>query len=145
MSKSPASAILSAMSLQEAEAAIAEDLLIMPDVFERMSYLTDTAPLTSPPEGEQLEGFVVAGCMAELHVVPEQEDGIWNFRPYSNAPMVAAIAHLLCRVYSGQPADQILGHECNILETVGIHRQLSPNRQAGAANIVAKIQGYVRS
>jgi len=131
------------MTPAESESSIAEDLLIMPDVFERMSYITDTAKLAPVPDSESLEAFQVSGCMAELHIVPEQAQGVWTFHPYTQAPMVAAVAQLICRVYSGGKSDSILAHDCQILETVGIHRQLSPNRQAGAANIVAKIKGYV--
>ena len=133
------------MSLIKKEDQLTEDLLIMPDVFERMSYITDTAPLASVPEAFSSEEFKVNGCMAALHIQPSLEDNLWHFTPYTKAPMVAAVANLICKLYSGHRSEEITSHETEILQKTGIHRQLSPNRQNGAVNIEAKIKSFVKA
>lgn len=133
------------MDIASTEDAIIDDLLVLPDVFDRLTHLVDSTPTAPVPEASSRKEFLVPGCMAQLHIVPTRDDDRWSFTAYSEAPMVMALAGLLCRIFSGQTSTDILSHEPSILERTGIRRQLSPNRQAGASRIVARIKDYVRA
>ena len=65
--------------ISETENALTEDLMALPDVFERMSYLAATARLGRANESDRMEVFQVHGCMAELHIIPALEAEHWTF------------------------------------------------------------------
>jgi sulfur transfer protein SufE len=126
-----------------AEQALTDELMVFPDAFERLAYLVDLFQTRPVPETNRKQHHLVHGCMAELYISPSQNGDCWTFTPLSEAPMVMALAGLYCRIFSGQSDADILGHQPRILDSTDLRRQLSPNRQAGAANIVAKIKAYV--
>ena len=130
-------------TITAAEKSLVDELMAFPDVYERLTYLVDISPSKPVPEAHRKDCYMVQGCMAQLHIVPFQESGHWTFTPFSEAPMVMALAGLYCRIFSGHTGTDILAHEPQVLEQTDLCRQLSPNRRAGAANIAARIKGYI--
>jgi cysteine desulfuration protein SufE len=120
---------------------LVEDLSILPDAFERLNHLVSQASKAEPfPEGDRHPEDLVEGCQAELWLTAITDGDQLTFRSHSDAPTVAALAHLYCTIYSGCTAEQIIDFEPNALEELGLTRTLTPNRQNGARQIVAKIK-----
>ena len=128
-------------TVQENENALAEQLLAVPDAFERLNYLVGRAGReTALLEGERSEENAVSGCVSQVWVVPSEEGGRWIFRSDSDAPMVKGVAVLLCEIYSGGSSEDVKEHESTILEDSGVLGCLTPSRRAGAARILERIR-----
>ncbi len=126
----------------ENEARIAESLMVLPTAIDRLQHLIDLSKGDVPlGEGGRGEASRVAGCQAQVWVVAEERGGCWGFRSDSDAPMVKAVARVLCQIYSGATAGEIAGFEPTLLETTGIAQNLTPTRREGARRIVEKIRG----
>lgn len=134
------------MTPAENEAQIAEGLMVLPTAIDRLQYLIDQSK-NDPPleEGERGESQRVSGCQAQVWVVADESDGRWSFRSESDAPMVKAVAKLLCEIYSGGTPEEIAGHQTEVLENTGIMQNLTPTRRNGAGRIEAKIRELAKA
>ena len=131
-------------TVQENENALREQLFAVPDAYERLNYLVGRAGReTALSEDECSEKNLVAGCVSQVWIVPEEIEGGWAFRSDSDAPMVKAVAMVYCSVYSGGTGEEIANHEATILEDTGVLACLTQSRRAGAQRILERIRGSV--
>jgi cysteine desulfuration protein SufE len=125
------------------QAQIVGDLSILPDAFERLNHLVAQANKADAfPPAERRPSDMVEGCQAELWLTASAEGEHIQFRSHSDAPTVAALAALFCSIYSGCSGADIRDFEPTVLEDTGLNRALTPNRQNGARQIVAKIKAH---
>lgn len=120
---------------------LTDDLSVLPDAFERLTYLVALAGQADPvPEADRRPENLVEGCEADLWLTAHEEGGRLTFRSHSEAPAVSALAHLFCTIYSGASREEVLGFQATALDDSGLNRALTPNRQNGARQIVARIK-----
>ena len=129
------------MTPDENESLLAEQLMVLPTAIDRLQYLIDRSK-NDPPlaEAERGESQRVQGCQAQVWVAAEEVDGCWQFRSECDAPMVGAIAKLLCEIYSGGTGEEVASHQTTLLDCTGIAQNLTPTRRQGAGRIEAKIR-----
>ncbi len=126
------------------ENALREQLLAVPDAYERLNYLVGRAGReTAFPDEQRSEENVVAGCVSQVWIASEEAEGCWTFCSDSDAPMVKAVAMVFCTIYSGGTAEEISNHETMILEDTGVLACLTQSRRAGAQRILERIRGSV--
>ncbi len=132
------------MSLPERQMQMIEELSVIPDATERFSWLVDRTKKMPPlPDEERIEAFYVEGCQSDLWIVPDQSNApALEFRAWSDAPIVRAMADLLCRLYSGADPTEITDFDPTILEDLQLTTHLTPNRREGMRRIIAKIRHY---
>ena len=129
-------------TVEENENALREQLLAVPDAYERLNYLVGRAGReTAFPEDGRSEENSVSGCVSQVWIASEEADGRWTFRGDSDAPMVKAVAMVFCTIYSGATAEEIAARETTILEDTGVLACLTQSRRAGAQRILERIRG----
>ncbi len=131
------------MTPAENEARIAESLMVLPTAIDRLQYLIDRSK-NDPPlaEAERGESQRVRGCQAQVWIAAQEVEGCWQFRSECDAPMVKAVARLLCEIYSGGTAEEVAAHQTTLLDCTGIAQNLTPTRRQGAERIEEKIRSY---
>ena len=134
------------MSLEDKQAALVEEITLIPDAYERLGYIVERGKRsTSLPEDLHIDSFKIEGCMSQLWVVPEFKNGHCFFRSDSDSAIVKGIAELLCNFYSDASPEDVLGNNAAFLGEVGITQHLSPNRRNGLSRIVESIQRFAKS
>lgn len=132
------------MTPSEKEQQLAGQLSTLPDAFERLNYLVDRARHLPPPAPDACtDTYKIPGCLADLWIVPERSGSSWHFHSRSDAPVVGAVAGLLCEIYSGASSSEILRFEPTILRKLGIIDSLTPHRREGVHRMTTRIRDYV--
>ena len=86
----------------------------------------------------------VEGCLVRVWFVAEFRDGRCFFECDSDAVSLKAVGGLLCELYSGFTAEEILTTPGGALEPLQILHQLAENRQRTIARIEEKIREFAR-
>lgn len=134
------------MTLKDKQAALVEEITLIPDAYERLGYIVERGKKASAlPEDLHIDSFKIEGCMSQLWVVPELKNGHCFFRSDSDSAIVKGIAELLCTFYSDANPQEILENNAEFLGEVGITQHLSPNRRNGLSRIVDSIQHFAKS
>lgn len=134
------------MSLADKQAALVEEITLIPDAYERLGHIVELgkqAPGLS--EDLRIDSFKIEGCMSQLWVVPEFRDGLCYFQSESDSAIVKGIASLLCNFYSEVKPEEIIKEDASFLGEVGITQHLSPNRRNGLSRIVESVQRFAQS
>ena len=129
--------------IQDALRELVDEFEVLGDWEERYRYVIDLGRDLAPlSDGERSETNKVRGCASQVWLVSEpQADGSLNFRGDSDAHIVRGLIAILMRLYSGQPADQILAFDAKAaFETLGLSGALSAQRSNGLASMVARIR-----
>jgi len=120
-----------------------EDLSIIDDPQERLSLVVDRARRRPPlPEAERTEAHRIKGCVSQAWLVGERRDGRCHFRCDADSPLVRGLLVLLCDLYSDAPPAEILATEPDLIEALGLARNLSPTRLNGLRSVRAAIRAF---
>ncbi len=112
---------------------------------ERYKFLIDLARKAKPfPEEFRLENFKVRGCMSQVWLVPQLEEGKVNYFSDSDAMIVKGTITLVSDIYSGHSADDILANDKNLMEELDLGNILSMNRRNGAYNMLSMIKEHAK-
>lgn len=134
------------MELERRQAAWIEEYGFLPDPQERFSYVLEQSSADRGLEGaERRADALVPGCMSQVWIVGQTDGTHWHFRSDADAPMVKAMAWLLCRFYSGVTAEEILATEPEFLKRLRLLDALTENRRRGVAHMLARIRLLVKA
>lgn len=120
-----------------------EDLAIIDDPQERLALVVDRARKRPPlPEAERTEAHRVKGCISQAWLVGEKRDGRCYFRCDADSPLVRGLVVLLVDLYSDATPDDIVATEPELIEKLGLARNLSPTRLNGLRSVRAAIKAF---
>jgi cysteine desulfuration protein SufE len=120
-------------------------LLQLGDAQARLARLVEEArrlPALAP--ARRVDANRVEGCLVRVWFLAERRDGRCFFECDSDAVSLKAVGGLLCELYSGFTAEEILPAPSNVLEPLKILHQLAENRQRTIARIEEKIRGFAQ-
>ena len=131
------------MSPAERQTQLAQELLRIEDLQERLAYVQDRAkrPAPLPPEN-RTDAFRIQGCATRVWLAPTFANGRCLFPVDSESLMVRGLALLLSGVYSGCTPEEVLGFETDILEVVKLGHRISPTRLHGLAQLRLAMQQF---
>jgi len=133
------------MTLEEKKQQLIEDLSIIEDPHERLSYVIDIGKSTDGLEDEfKTDKYRIEGCISNLWMVPEEKNGLCIFRADSDAMITKGFSSLLCNLYSHQKPEDIIKVDPAFLSEVGITQHLSPNRRNGLTQIGERIMSFAK-
>ena len=138
----------SAATVAEAAAALAEEFALVAELMSPTEYVQEdlAKSVAGLPEGVKSDATKVDGCMSEVHVVFEDEGDVMRVAGDSNADITKGLVGVMQRLYSGQRAGEVLGHDVNgFLRDVGLEGALSMGRRNGLAGLIQKIRGHALS
>jgi cysteine desulfuration protein SufE len=133
------------MSIVTKRDQLVEELIPFEDHLERLTYVIDRANDNPGLEEEyKIDTFLIKGCVSQLWVFPSFDEGKCYFQADSEASITKGTAALLCDLYSGETAEDIVSLEPDFLAEVGITQHLSPNRRNGLTGVRNKIKSYAQ-
>lgn len=132
--------------MDEKRARLLDDMSVLPDRFERFTYVVDYGKSKeSLPDDLKTETFRVEGCESQLWLVPAHQEGRCAFRADSDSAIVKGIAGIICDYYSGETPGDILAGDIAFLQEVGIDQHLSSNRRNGLGKLDERIKRFAAS
>lgn len=131
------------VSLVEKQQQMIEDFALIEDSQERLSAVVDRARARPPlPELERTDANRVRGCVSLAWLVSEIRDGRCYFRCDADSPLVRGLLVLLCDLYSGATPAEVAATEPELLEQLGLAKNLSPTRLNGLRSFRAKMRDF---
>ena len=130
-------------SIRENQAEIIEDFSFLPQWDERYSYLIELGQKMEPlPEAFKVEDNIVRGCQSTVWLHRECQDGRVILAADSDSLIVKGLAALLMKVFSGQPARDVLKAELVFFEETGLDKHLSSQRANGLMAMIEQIKTF---
>ena len=83
------------------------------------------------PTGKKQDKYLVAGCLANVWIIPSHQDGKLFLAADSDALITKGLLAILVRVFSGQPYHVISSAELFFIKAIGLDSLLSGQRQSG--------------
>ena len=131
------------MTTREKQAALIARYSIIEDTHERLAAIVSRGrKWPAVGEAEKCEAHRVRGCVSQVWLVGEANGATCRFRMSADSPLVQGLAALICELYDGEPAEEIANVELELIEALGLARQLSPTRLDGLANIRRTIREF---
>ena len=114
------------------------------DKFAQLIDMSKNAEGLSPEERN--ESNQIFGCASQAWVVcASANDNQITIRTDSDAHIVRGLLHILEKVLSGQKANDIYSIEANdILENIGLNRNITSQRTNGFISAISKIKKEIR-
>jgi len=134
------------MPLVEKEQTLIARYAIVEDLQERLSAVLERARKMPPlPPEARTDAHRVPGCVSRVWLLGKRQDGRCHFRLDADSALVKGLAGLLCELYDGAPAPEIVAFDTRLLEELRLVAQLSPTRQHGLAQVRRAIQAFAAS
>ncbi len=130
-------------TIDEIQAEIVEDFSFLPEWDERYAYLIELGQQMAPlPVEYRTEENIVRGCQSTVWLYRECQDGKVLLKSDSDSLIVKGLAALLMKVYSGQPAEDILTTDLTFFEGTGLSKHLSSQRANGLMAMIDEIKAF---
>lgn len=131
------------MSVEDAATDIREEFAFLDDWEERYAHIIDLGKANAAlDDHERTEETRVRGCASQVWLVSNPgENNTLTLRAESDAIIVSGLIALLIRLFSDQPAEEILKFDANtFLQDIGVSGALTAQRSNGLASMLARIQ-----
>jgi len=123
---------------------IRDAFAMLDDWADRYQFLMDLGKKLEPmDESEKTEENRVKGCQSNVWLVARREPGTdrIEFKADSDSAIVKGLVSILWRVYSGQPAKEILAFDIEkLLCDLELDQHLTMNRRNGLVGMVERIK-----
>jgi cysteine desulfuration protein SufE len=129
----------------EALDRIVERLRGTTDPKRRYAYVLWLAQKLEPlPDEFRVEPFKVKGCVSQVYVVGELQQGRLHWRGDSDAQITKGLLALLIEALEGLTPDQAAAVDPAFLADTGLQASLTPSRANGFLNIFKMMQAQAR-
>lgn len=114
----------------------------MHDPQQRLTWIVDRSRARAPISAElRSDDRLVPGCAARLWLVTGCENGRCAFACDSDSAILKAVAGLLCELYDGLSAAEVVDREPTFLGDCGLLVQFTENRR----RTIAKVRDAIRA
>ena len=126
---------------------IADNLDLLDDWEDRYRYIIELGQALPPlTEAERNAANLVHGCVSQVWLVTEPQDGQITYRGESDAMIVRGLVAMLIALYSGRPAQEIADTDAiAVFDTLGLREHLSAQRSNGLVAMVNRIRTDARA
>lgn len=129
----------------EALDRIVERLRGTTDPKRRYAYVLWLAQKLEPlPDEFRVEPFKVKGCVSQVYVVGELQQGRLHWRGDSDAQITKGLLALLIEALEGLTPEQAAAVDPSFLADTGLQASLTPSRANGFLNIFKMMQAQAR-
>ncbi|TVS06714.1 MAG: SufE family protein [Cyanobium sp. PLM2.Bin73] len=130
----------------EALDRIVERLAGSTDPRRRYEYVLWLAKKLEPlPEEFRNDAFKVKGCVSQVYVVGELQNGTLHWRGDSDAAITKGLLALLIEGLEGLTPEQASTIDPGFIAATGLQASLTPSRANGFLNILRMMQGQARA
>ena len=128
---------------QHRQAEFIERYSIIPDPHERLAALTSRrSPLPPLAPEEHTNALLVPGCVSRVWLARSLENGRCRFRLDAESAIVKGLLSLVCEIYDDATPEEIAAVEPELLDALGISRNLSPTRLNGISKVREQIRAF---
>ena len=131
------------MTIKEIQEQIITEFGNFDDWMDRYNHLIDmgkSCPLID--EKYKTKSFLISGCQSRVWLHATMKDGEIIFTADSDAVITKGIVNLLIRVFSKQPADDIIAADISFIDEIGLNEHLSPTRSNGLMSMIKQMKLY---
>ncbi len=131
------------MTIKEIQEQIITEFGNFDDWMDRYNHLIDmgkSCPLID--EKYKTKSFLISGCQSRVWLHASMNDGEIIFTADSDAVITKGIVNLLIRVFSKQPADDIIAADISFIDAIGLNEHLSPTRSNGLMSMIKQMKLY---
>ncbi len=131
------------MSIEEIQEQIITEFSYFDDWLDRYNHLIEmgkSVPLID--EKYKTKSFLISGCQSRVWLHASMNDGEIIFTADSDAVITKGIVNLLIRVFSKQPADDIIAADISFIDEIGLNEHLSPTRSNGLMSMIKQMKLY---
>ncbi len=130
-------------TIQEIQAQIIEDFSFLPEWDEKYAYLIELGGKMAPlPQEYRSDENIVRGCQSLVWLHRECCNGDVTLQSESDSLIVKGLAALLMRIFSGQPADEVLKADLTFFQEIGLNQHLSSQRANGLMAMIEEIKAF---
>jgi cysteine desulfuration protein SufE len=130
----------------EALDRIVERLAGSTDPRRRYEYVLWLAKKLQPLPGEfRNDAFKVKGCVSQVYVVGQLEDGKLHWLGDSDAAITKGLLALLIEGLEGLTPEQVLAIDPGFIAATGLQASLTPSRANGFLNILRLMQAQAKA
>jgi cysteine desulfuration protein SufE len=126
---------------------IIENFSFLDEWDDRYGYLIELGKSLTPLTDEQMVDLnKVQGCVSQVWLIHENNQGILTFNGMSDAHIVRGLVAIALSIFSGKSAEDILQtDEQDIFNSVGLQEHLTPQRANGLRSMVQRIKAIAQA
>jgi cysteine desulfuration protein SufE len=128
-------------SIVEIEKDIVDEFSLFDDWEGKYEYIIDMGKKLSPLEEQyRKDENKIKGCQSTVWMHSELKDGRVYYQADSDAIIVKGLVSMLVRVFSGQPAREIVDAPVSFLDEIGMTKHLAQTRSNGLRAMVKQMK-----
>jgi len=128
-------------SIVEIEKDIVDEFSLFDDWEGKYEYIIDMGKKLSPLEEQyRKDENKIKGCQSTVWMHSELKDGRVYYQADSDAIIVKGLVSMLVRVFSGQPAKDIVDAPIGFLDEIGMTKHLAQTRSNGLRAMVKQMK-----
>ncbi len=131
------------MLVFENEQRLVRRIGIIEDAHERLAAVVDRVKNEPPFDTEhRTEANRVQGCISRVWLLCDHDGEVCHFRVDAESTLVRGLAALVCEVFTACPPVEIVAHDGDILEKLGLTAQLTHTRRIGLESLRRAIREF---
>lgn len=131
------------MTIEEKQDRIIREFEALGDWPERYKHIIKLGQKLDPlDEKYKVDENLVRGCQSQVWLHTELDGDQVIFKADSDAAITKGLVALMVRFYSGETPDEILSHNPNFIQKIGMQEHLSPTRSNGLASMIKQMKIY---
>jgi len=128
-------------TIAEIEKELVEEFALFDDWEGKYEYIIDMGKKLAPLDGQyKTEANRIKGCQSTVWMHSYAKDGRVYYEADSDALIVKGLVSMLIRVFSGQPARDIVDAPIRFLDEIGMTRHLAQTRSNGLLAMVRQMK-----
>jgi len=131
------------MKIEEIQEQIINEFSYFEDWMDRYNHLIEmgkSCPMIDPKY--KTKNYLISGCQSRVWLHATLHDGKIIFTADSDAVITKGIVNLLIRVFSNQPAEDIINADIDFIDKIGLKEHLSPTRSNGLMSMIKQMKLY---
>ncbi len=130
-------------AIEQKEKELIQEFARYPDWESKYKHLIQIGEKTSHlSEDQKTESNLVRGCQSQVWLIADLDGDMVQYQADSDAAITRGLVALLTRFYSGVKPAEILQHQPNFLNDIGLSQHLSPTRSNGLLAMIRQIKIY---
>jgi len=129
------------MKIEDIQTEIVEEFRLFDDWEQRYEHLISLGKKLEPfPEESRDEEHIIKGCQSRVWLHSDMKEGRLQLLADSDSILTKGMIALMVRVFSDQPAEDILQAEIGFIDEIGLREHLSPTRANGLVSMLGEIK-----
>ena len=134
------------MSIEEKITYYKDSLDCFEDTMDKYKFLLDQGKKARPfPEEYRHNTFKVAGCQAQVWLVPYLKNNNLYFHSDSDAFISKGMVTILSEIFGDEKPSDIVSSDFSLLDSLKLDTLLTPGRRNGVFSMLKKINEHAKS